>query len=144
MIKVAGNWEYGWLESKQELFIWSLLLREFEIRDLYMWPKTGIKKIEPDVELYERETIKEILDENRNLKHVYFETQRMVIEPNIAINLKDFEHPKDALYIFGSANYSSIFGNKTDDDLIVTVSTLKNLSVAWPHQILAIVLSIKE
>ena len=139
MIKVAGNWEWGWITPKEEVWQWNLLIRDFKITEWYMWPIVDVINTEQKINLHQRKTIEEILEENKDLHHVYVEPERM-IHPNKGINLKEFNHPKDALYIFGSANYSSIFGNKKDGDSMLFIETLNNAGVLWPHQCLAIIL----
>lgn len=143
IIKVAGHWELDWSTPIKEAELWNLLLRDFEISDWFMWPVSGIKHNEvPWVVLHERETFADILADEKvkGLKRVYFEPYNPVQQKERGINLREFKHPKNVLYIFGSAHYNPVPGNKTDDDLIVQVPTIQNKGVLWPHQCLAVCL----
>ena len=141
MIKVAGNWELSWNTPIKEAELWNLLLRDFDIKDWYMWPVSGIKHHEEYiVHLHERHTFKEILDENQDVQHVYVEPQNPVQQPTWGIDLREFEHPKDVLYIFGAVGFNPIIRHKREKDIHITVPTIHNKGVPWPHQMLAVVL----
>ena len=139
MIKVAGHWELSWNTPIKEAELWNLPLRDFEIKDWYMWPVSGIRNNEDQkVKLHERATFEEILEENKDLVHVYLEPYSP-IHPNIKPqDLREFEHPKDVLYIFGSAHFNPAIRSK-EEDHIVAVPTLDNKGVLWPHQCLMVV-----
>ena len=140
MIKVAGHWELSWNTPIKEAELWNFVLRDFEVEYWYMWPVSGIKHNEEQrVHLLERRDIKEILAENQNIVNVYVEPENPLF-PHNGINLRDFKHPENVLYIFGSAHFNPILGNKKDKDLSLTIPTIRNNGVLWPHQCLAILL----
>jgi hypothetical protein len=140
MIKIAGRWELEWNTPIKEVELWNLLLRDHKISDWYMFPITGIKHIEAEwVNLHERETFRDILDENQDLVHVYFEPYNVVQQKERGIDLREFNHPKDVMYIFGSAHFNPA-RFKRDTDLIVQIPTIQNEGVLWPHQCLAVCL----
>ena len=142
MIKVAGRWELEWNTPIKEADLWNLLLRDFDVKDWFMWPISGIRNSEIQVNLQERETFEDILADKgvKGLKRVYFEPYNVVQQPERGIDLREFEHPKDVLYIFGSAHYNPVQGHKTDDDIIVQMPTVHNTGVPWPHHVLAVCL----
>jgi hypothetical protein len=143
IIKVAGHWELEWNTPIKEAELWNLLLRDFEIADWFMWPVSGIKHNESStVNLHERDSLADILKDPlvKGLKRVYFEPYNPAQQKEMGIDLRDFEHPKDVLYIFGSAHFNPIPGNKTDEDIIVQVPTVQNKGVLWPSQCLAVCL----
>jgi len=139
MIKVAGNWELSWNTPIKEAELWNLLLHEYKISDWYMWPVSGIRLLRTHtVNLHERHTFKDILAENEDLIHVYFEPYNPTQQKEQGIDLREFEHPKDVLYIFGSSHFNPVGGNKKDGDSLVVVPTICNGGNLWPHQCLAI------
>ena len=116
------------------------MLNDFGIEHWYMWPVSGIKNKERLVHLYERHTFKDILAETQDLHHVYFEPYNPVQQKERGIDLRDFQHPKDVLYIFGSAHYNAVTGHKKDGDSLVIVPTTHNKGILWPHQCLTVCL----
>ena len=141
MIKVAGHWEIGNNCPLLESIRWVYPLREFEVNQWWMHPITGINNNEQSrVPLYEKNTIQEILKENQDVVHVYVEPRNKAENSIKSVDLRDFKHPKDVLYIFGSANFSPHIGNKRDKDLAVTVETVQNKGVPWADQILMVIL----
>jgi hypothetical protein len=142
MIAVAGRWELEWNTPIKEADLWNLMLRDFEVKDWFMWPISGIRNTETQVDLYERESLESILADEKvkNLKRVFFEPYNPVQQPQGGIDLRFFKHPKNALYIFGSAHYNAVPGHKKDGDFVVQVPTVQNKGVLWPTQCLAICL----
>jgi hypothetical protein len=140
VIKVAGHWEMEWNTPIKEAELWNFLLRDFGIKDWYMWPVTGIKhNEEASVHLHERDTFDQILEENKDLAHVFLEPDNPVY-PHNGIDLRKFKHPKKVLYIFGSNHFNPILAYKKKNDVSVTIPTIDNKGVLWPHQCLAILL----
>lgn len=140
-VAVAGRWELSWNTPIKEAELWNLVLRDFAIKDWYMWPISGIKHNEQQsVHLHERDSFEQILNENKNTTHVYFEPYNPT-SPHNYIDLREFKHPKNALYIFGSVGYNPIPGHKREGkDISVVIPTIENKGVPWPHQCLAICL----
>ena len=142
MIKIAGHWELDWnLTPEIESWMWIFPMRDFDIKDLYMWPIEDVKSKERQVKLHQRNTITDILEENKHLTKVFVEPQNPGNPKAFhnGISLEDFEHPKDVLYMFGSFQFSST-RYKTNNDLSVDVPTIHNKGVLYPHQCLVTVL----
>jgi hypothetical protein len=142
MIVVAGHWELSWNTPIKEAELWNLPLRDFGIEEWYMWPVSGIKHNEHQrVHLYEREDLKTILEENPDIIHVYVEPEKKAYPGYTHHDLRTFSHPKDVMYIFGSAHYNPILYNfMREQDIIVKIPTAENAGALWPHQCLVTVL----
>ena len=138
MIKVCGHWELSWNTPIKEAELWNLPLRDWKIKDWYMWPVSGIRHNEHQkVTLHERHTFEDVLAETQDVPHVYVEPYNAAFPMYVPKDLREFEHPKDVLYIFGSAHYNPIMYNHArDQDTMVAVPTIGNKGVLWPHQCL--------
>jgi hypothetical protein len=139
-VKVAGRWELSWNTPIKEAELWNLPLRDFEVSDWYMCPVSGIIHNEQSVlPLHERASYEEILAENQDMTHVYVEPMNP-LRPFTPVWLQDFEHPENALYIFGSVGMDPRVLYQREHDLCVTMPSVQNKGVPWPHQILVAVL----
>jgi hypothetical protein len=142
MIKIVGGWEIDWNTSPEiEVWHWNLTLRDYDIKDWYMWPNRNVINKERDVNLMERDNLKQVLLENKDLTFVFVEPQNPdnPMAFHDAVSLEDFEHPKDVLYIFGNAHYTTT-KEKKEGDLSVTIPTIHNKGVPWPHACLMVIL----
>ncbi len=142
MLKVVGCWDM-WEDAPQEYLVhWKFMIDHFGVDQFYMNPNTGLGEqlkndhIENLQLLYETNNIQETLDENPSLTPV-------VIDENGDVELKDFTHPEDALYILGKVGYSP----KEHFPNIVSVripSWSKEPNASYgllhPHQAISIVL----
>lgn len=127
-VKIVGHWERGWDTPWQEYNWWIHSIREFGVEEFYMTPVTGIGK----TSVLERATIEEILSENSQLTHVY-------VDESATVELTDFVHPTNALYILGRTGYSPI-SKKTENDLAVKIPSIRNSGGFWAHQAITMVL----
>jgi len=127
IIEVAGNWELGWAAPITEIEHWGMAMRSFNVERLTMFPVTGIQCKFLD----EYETVEEVLASKPHLTTVF-------VDENGETELKDFEHPEDALYVFGKANYTP-FPTYGQDDLSVRIDC-DLMGMLWPHQAMSIVL----
>ena len=137
---VAGNWELSWNSPIKEAEQWNLMLSDFGVSEWYMWPISGIKHNQSNmVNLYEKENLKQILDEHPDVIRVFFEPANpRTGEKGIA--LEEFEHPDNVIYIFGSAHFNPVSAHKREQDVVITIPTINNMGGLWPHQCLAICL----
>lgn len=129
MIEVAGIWEDGWNVPLMECVQWEMMLREFNIEHLNMTPITGIAMpwgAAPWISEYS--SMDEVLEAKPELTPV-FVTERAETA------LDDFEHPENALYVFGRANKDA---EVLEGALTVKISPGKGC--LWAHQACAIVL----
>lgn len=126
MIAVAGCWELGWSSPIKEYDLWRFLIDEYKIDAWFMCPVTGIQK-----KVSELSTMADIFNANEGMEIVHMDEKGEE-------SLVEFEHPEDALYVFGKASYSpmrSIGGGRS-----VQIPTPTNGGRLWPHQALAILL----
>ena len=136
-VKVVGNWELSWNTPIKEAELWNFPLRAYQVSEWYMWPVSGIKHSEwRRVNLHERHDLNEILEENQDLKRVYLEPANKAFTDVKPVMLTDYEHPKDVLYIFGSAHYNAALIHQREEDDVVMVPNRENSGVLWPHQVL--------
>lgn len=140
MIQVAGHWELGWNTPIKEIELWNLLLGEWGITNMYIWPVSGIKQHEHNLNLHERDSFKDIINDDgvKGLTRVYFEPYNSFNQKERGIDLREFEHPKNVLYIFGSNHFNPVIANKKEGDFVVQIPTIHNRAILWPHQCLAI------
>lgn len=136
---VVGGWELGWSAPIKEVELWMFVLREFDVSDWWMWPISGIRNPEADVRLHERDTLDEILAEVPGTR-VFVEPRNSSHPASLDSTwLHDFEHPDDAVYIFGTAYHNPVIAHK-GGDIQVTIKTERDNGVLWPHQCLLCIL----
>lgn len=140
MIAVAGHWELSWNVPIKEAELWALPLRDFGVYEWHMWPVSGIRGSgDQQVTLHEHENMEAVLRETEGLARVFFEPENPM-RPHGGVDLREFEHPKDVLYIFGSAHFDPVVAHKKPEDSVVTIPTVQNSGVLWPHQAAVIAL----
>ena len=124
-VKVAGCWELGWNVPLSEFDLWHFPLREYQVDEFIMTPVSGIK-----ARVKEFQDIPEALAANPELTPVY-------VDENGEDTLGEFEHPENAIYILGKANYSPL---RTAKGLSVKIKTPDNGGRIWQHQAIVLVL----
>lgn len=133
MVKVAGIWELGWNTPLAEAWLWQFVLRDFEIHDWFMTPVSGITVSEPGLKLIEYPSLVSILEDHTE--------QRVFVDEKGETPLPEFEHPEDAIYVFGNAGQApKNQGHVRDGDVSVRIPTVQNAGVLWPHQCLLTVM----
>lgn len=110
-----------------EMDQWWAVMRSFDIPMLHMTPVSGVDH----KMLREHTSYDELLDEVRHLTHVF-------VHEEGEVELADFEHPDDALYVFGKANFSPFIAYGKGE-LSVRIDCPK-MGMLWPHQALAILM----
>ena len=118
-------WELGWNSPISEFDLWNFPLREFEVDEFCMTPISGI-----DRKVTEFASIEEGIASFPELVPIVFDERGEV-------DLEEFKHPQDALYIFGKANYSPLINL---DCMSVSIRTPQNKGMMWPHQVATMVL----
>jgi hypothetical protein len=98
-VKIAGCWDTLMLPSPAVEYNsrWRFLVRGFDLDGIYMAPVMGCQRV------IEVEDIMEAVEVNKNLVPVLVDE----CSPN---QLQSFEHPQDALYIFGRTGMSFFGG----------------------------------
>lgn len=126
-VEIAGLWELGYSAPLSESVQWELLLREFGVERLNMTPVSGI-----DARwIYEYPTLDELMSDRSHLTPVF-------VDECGGVELQDFKHPEDALYVFGKLTYSP-FNNLAQSHLSVRIDSPKP-GMMFPHQAAALVL----
>ena len=142
MLTVVGHWELGYNAPLTEAPLWNFVLREFNVSDWWMWPASGIQNSEENqgVNLHERASLYDILDEVSGTR-VFVEAQAKAHPVTLESTwLHEFDHPDDAVYIFGSAYHNSAVQAWTEGDLRLSIKTERDNGVLWPHQCLLTIL----
>lgn len=130
MIKVAGFWDLHWNTPIKEIDLWEYPLRDFGVDQHYMIPISGID----NKKVHERQEINEVLDKNRDMTIIFCDERANTL-------LKDFEHPENALYVFGKANYSPFLNLAREGDLSLKIETVRPQGgLLWGHQAASIIL----
>lgn len=126
-VEVAGTWEFGWSAPKTEFDLWWAVMRSYDIPMLHMAPRSGFQH----KMLSEYDSLESLLSETADLTPVF-------VDENAECELADFEHPENALYVFGRANFHTFLlygkGHKS-----VRIDCPKP-GMFWPHQTLAVVM----
>jgi hypothetical protein len=137
MISVLAHWEWRDMTPITEAPLWNLPLRDFGVVDWRMVPVSGIRNSERKVTLREFSTYDAAL-EGCTLQRVFLEPRSH--ETPETVWLHDFEHPKDCVYIFGSAHYNPAVMHKRTEDAVVSIKTVQDKGVLWSHQAAVIAL----
>jgi hypothetical protein len=126
MIEVAGTWDYGWAAPKTEFDQWWAVMRSYEIPMLHMTPASGMKHRM----LTEHDSFEDMLKST--------ELTPVFVDEDADVELEDFDHPDNALYVFGKANYSPA---RTHGKGYMSVRIdCPKVGMFWPHQALALVM----
>lgn len=130
MVSVLGSWELAWNSPIKEAELWTFVMREFEVSDWYMWPVTGIRHNDYNtISLTESNNFEDLLELNNNKTLVY-------VDEKGETDLREFQHPENACYVFGSSGHRIMARYKKPEDLSIVVPTIQGKGVLWPHQCL--------
>lgn len=139
---VVGHWEQSYLAPLTEAPFWAWPLRDFGVTEWWMHPISGIRNIESKIHLHERNDLRECLAELADRPFVFVEPPNtsfpITMDPEW---LADFDHPDDAVYVFGSAHFNpmaQLYDPERDRHL--AMETVGNRGVLWPHQVAVTVL----
>lgn len=126
MIAVAGFWNFGYNTPLTEISMWRFPLRDFGVDKYIMSPITGIRG-----KVNEYEDLDAILNDHPDLTPVF-------VDEKGTVELQDFEHPENALYILGRPGYSPFMNYP--EKLSVRLNTKMNKGLLWADQAICIVL----
>ena len=127
MVVVAGSWELGYNTPLVELDQWRFPMRDFGADELAMWPVSGIKSTK----------VKEFANIDEIIKH-YKDLTLVIVDERGDVELEEFDHPENALYVFGKAHYSPIMHKK--EDPVVYIKTKENKGLLWGSQAACLVM----
>lgn len=129
-VTVVGLWELGYCAPLNERDLWLFPLRDYQVDRWVMSPVSGID--EPE------------LEEVADLADLEASGVRVFVDERAPVELSEFEHPEDAVYIFGRANYSPFRAMLRPGDLSVRIDTPMAGGLLWPHQVAVMVLRDRE
>ena len=126
MIVVASIWEEGWNTPIKEFDLWYYPLRDFGVDEFAMTPVSGIftNKVR------EFNTVEEIIE--------HYGLPVILCDEGGETSLQDFDHPEDALYLFGRTSRSLLGSYEFNHS--VKVETKNNKGLLWGHQAASIIL----
>lgn len=128
-IRIAGFWDLEWNTPIKEIDKWQFLIREFDVEKLYLCPISGIA----NQFVTEKATIQEVFADCDGFTKVF-------VDEKATVELSNFTHPQNALYIFGKANYNPYL-LKTNEDSELKINTPLNASgLLWADQVASIIL----
>jgi hypothetical protein len=125
MIVVAGVWEQGWFDYQTELNLWYYPLKDLGVDEFTMTPISGLnsKKVQ------EFHSVEELIQ--------HYGLPVIICTENGKTDLKDFKHPKDALYLFNRTSGGEL---PLSPDYTLKISTELNKGMLWGHQAASIIL----
>lgn len=129
IVHVAGLWELGWNTPIKELDLWEHPLRDFGVDEFHMSPVTGIRSRV----VQEHHNLGELIEDLRvqGLVPIFFD--ELAETP-----LQEFEHPENAVYVFGKASVSAMAAYAKPGDLTVRIEYSEGR--LWPHQAMVLAL----
>ena len=136
-VTIVGHWELSWNTPIKEAELWAIPMRDFGVYEWRMWPVSGILNQEQQVHLTEYPDL-DVALKGLPGRRVFLEADGHF--PLATTQLHEYEHPEDAVYIFGSAHFNAALARRTDADDAVQVPTVENAGALWPHQVMVAVL----
>jgi tRNA(Leu) C34 or U34 (ribose-2'-O)-methylase TrmL len=130
MIKVLGIWENHWTVPSIEYRDLSFVCQEYGVDEIIMSPVTGIW---PNGHLKEYQTFEESLE-------AIADTVPVFVDEHGTCDLRTFQHPKAATYIFGRTGSIPMKMVALEGAISVRIPTIRGTSLMWPDHCLAIVL----
>jgi len=139
-VAVAFDWDEGWFAPYSELILWHDLCVAMGVDIVIMIP--DLKRFNfDDITLERYSTMQEAIDAHPELTKVFLEPKSIADENNIeSESITTFDHPEDAMYIFGNSARSNIGLVDLDrGDKVVYVPTVVDKQI-WSIQVVSIVL----
>ena len=136
-VELAGLWDLGFYAPITEMAQWEMVIRSFGVERLNMSPVTGIKS--------------KYLSEFRDPDRIFISRcegdllEPVFIDENGDVSLDDFEHPHQALYVFGKTGRRFIarrgFGEtQVPIGPVVRIDVPAQMGMLFPHEAAAIIL----
>lgn len=146
-VTVAGHWEQGYLAPLTEAPMWAWPLRDFGISDWRMWPVSGIECPDRAVSLTEAADLRALLSGCPDAPRVFIEPRNQMFAATMSSDwMHEFEHPRSAIYVFGSAHFNPVATDlyRPDQDSVVSIKTTRDNGVLFAHQALVVTLVSRE
>lgn len=123
-VKLAGIWEDGYNFPMIEHWLWDYPCVEYNVDEWIMTPISGLEG-----NMVEMPSIQSAIDSNPELTVVF-------VDEKGSLELAEFTHPKDVLYIFGRSSQSHF-----DPAYIsIKIKTPNSGGRLWAHQAACIIL----
>lgn len=126
---VVGLWDDMWMLERAERRVWRQTIEPFKVDEWIMVPDKGTTTHRPT----QVNTIEEALDQTVGTR--IFLTHPSTFE---GLDLMTFQHPKDAVYIFGNTA-NSLASHMREQDLAVSIYTPSRGDM-FGHVVLPVVL----
>jgi hypothetical protein len=126
VVVVASIWESGWNTPIKEFDLWYYPLKDFGVDELAMTPVSGIRV---------NNKVKEFHSVEEIIQHYGLPT--IICTEKGETTLEDFEHPKEALYLFNRTSGGNL---PVKEDYSVRIETKLNKGLLWGHQAASIIL----
>ena len=132
-------WDRGWFVPQIEYNMWMDLAIAYNVDLVIMIPDLKFStKNSIGFESYD--SIENALSSHPELTKVFLEPKDIADNNNVpSESLTTFDHPKDALYIFGNSAVSNIGFVDVNNDKVVYVPTINQHQI-WSIQVASIVL----
>lgn len=128
MIVIASIWEFGWNTPIKEFDLWYYPMMDFGVDEIAMTPISGINK-----------KVKEFPDIDSLINHYvrYHNLDVVLCDENGVIDVKEFKHPENVLYLFGKTTRSLLSHYNYPSIRVVTPN---NKGMLWGHQAASIIM----
>lgn len=126
MVVIASIWEQGWFDYKTELNLWHFPMKDFGVDEIAMTPISGI---EVNNKVKEFNNVDEIIE--------HYKLPVILCTVKGKSSLKDFKHPKNALYLFNRTSGGVIVENP---DYSLKIETKLDKGMLWGHQAASIIM----
>lgn len=131
MITVLGMWEDAWMEAERtERRLWKQTIQAFEVDTWGMCPTHGGPFTSP----IQYDDLASMLAAHSGPKTFLIPAGRV----EDSQSLREYEHPEDAIYVFGNSP-ENLVGYVDEDDDVVTIDTPSS-QVLFAPVVLSVVL----
>jgi len=119
MITVIGAWEPNWMDAERtERRLWKQTLQSYQVDEWRMWPPQGGVFTSP----LQFDNLTSSLEGTTGTR-IFVTPEKTTQDFNLTtIDLTEYEHPEDAVYIFGSTDQNNRDIIRDGDD-VVTIFT---------------------
>lgn len=125
-VKIVSYWEQGWNTPIKEYDLWHFPTRDFQVDELIMMPISGI-----DAQVTEYKSFDDIDVSDCTV---------VWVDENGEEYLDDFEHPENAVYVFGRAGLAPMKVHKKEGDKTLKIRTPEDKGLLWGHHAMVLVL----
>ena len=125
MVVVASIWEQGWFDFKTELNLWHFPMKDLGVDEIARTPISGLNSNK----VQEFHSVEELVH--------HYGLPVIICSGKGETTLEEFEHPKDALYLFNRTSGGLL---PVKADYTLRIETKLNKVLLWGHQAASIIL----